>query len=777
MAALRARWFAPCVAALLGALPAVVEAREGDQVAILTVRINEDDRGEIPVLLRPGDVLLPVSKLRELWLEGAAARGRREAHQGQEYVSLRSLSPSISFQANEEELRLDLHADPSVLPATQVNLGMTAPAGLEYRSDTSVFLNYAPRLLNFSAVDAYGEVGLSAGKMQLWSAASYSGENGVVRGLSNATFDDRKSLRRVVVGDSFSSGGALGGGFHAGGVSVSRNFDLDPYFVRGPTLGASTLALTPSQLDVYVNGVLVRQQQVTPGPVHIQNLQGQSGSGVVRYVLRDVFGREQTLASPFYLSNGVLRAGIEEYTYTVGVKRESLGLASFDYTAPVALGRHRFGLTDRITAGGRLELGAGAASGGGSWTWLTPHGLLDLAFGLSHGGGAGGGAGAAAYSFQSSRGGVGFSVQGMSRRYATTSLKADDDRSLLQVGAFTSLSLGLRLSIGAQHSLAYQRDAGLAAQTSFTSTYQLSSGVALLGTFSRAGDDRGASRLEGLVTLSFNIDRLSAQVSTRARSNGADEATATVSHASQRILGHDVRANAVISEEALQRAQINGEYRSQRGTYGVVYGLERQGSQLRQTTILSTRGSIVWVPGVGVFASRPVGQAIGVLQLPGARGVRGYLNNQEIGRTDRDGNLLVPDLLPYYANRLSFADNDLPMAFQIEGTERQVAPPFRGAAVARFRVKRSLFFRGSVRVEEPGGALTAPAYGDLRVSTPEGPRESPIGKQGEIELEGLSPGEYPAEILHESGNCSFSLRVPEGAGPVVELGQVRCRRP
>ncbi|MCU0654505.1 MAG: fimbria/pilus outer membrane usher protein [Polyangiaceae bacterium] len=778
MAALRARWIALCVAVLLGHLPARdAHAREDDQVAILTVRINEEERGEIPVLLRSGDVLIPVSKLRELWLESVAARGRREGHQGQEYVSVSSLAPSVSFRTDEQELRLDLHADPSVLPETQINLGMTAPPGIEYRSDTSVFLNYAPRLLDFQRLDGYAEAGLSTGKMLLWSAASYAEERGLVRGPSHLIFDDHKSMRRVTVGDSFSSGGALGGGFHAGGVSVSRNFDLDPYFIRGPTLGASTMALTPSQLDVYVNGVRVRQQQVAPGPVTIQNLQGQSGAGVVRYVLRDVFGREQALASPFYLSNGVLRAGVEEYTYTVGVKRENLGLASFDYAAPVALGRHRVGLTDRSTVGGRLELGAGAASGGGTWTWLTPHGLLDLALGLSHGGGAGGAAGAASYSFQSPRGGLGVSAQTMSGRYATTSLRAEEDRPLLQFGAFSSLSLGSRATAGVQHSLSYLRDAGPTVQSSLTSTYLLASGITLLGTFSRLRSPREPSRLEGMITLSFNIDRTSAQIAARVRSDGADEALATLSHSSQRLLGHDLRAMAVHSDGAVQRAQAHGEYRGQHGVYALTYAMDRQGSRRQQTVILSTRGSIVWIPGVGVFASRPVGQALGVLRLPGARGVRGYLNNQEIGRTDRDGDLLIPDLLPYYANRLSFADNDLPLSFQIEGTERQLAPPFRGAAVAQFRVKRTLFHRATVRVEGPDGALSVPSYGDLQVSAPDQVVASPIGKLGEIELEGLPPGTYPAEILHERGGCSFALRIPEGAGPVVEMGEVRCKKP
>jgi outer membrane usher protein len=759
------------------ALLAPASASGAVQVAVLTVRVNEDQRGEIPVVLRGADVLIPTEQLGALWLEGVARRGRREFIEGREYVSLASLSPALSFRMDEQELALNLHTDPSMLPATKIDLRPTAPAGIDYRRDTSLFVNYAPRLLEFRAVDAHGEAGLSTSKGLFWSAASYSPTRGLVRGLSSATFDDRTTLRRIVVGDAFSSGGALGGGVHAGGITVSKNFDLDPYFVRGPTLGASTLALTPSQLDVYVNGVLVRQQPVAPGPVHIQNLQGQSGAGVARYVLRDVFGREQALASPFYLSNGILRASVDEYTYTVGVKREQLGLSSLGYTEPVALARHRVGLTSTTTVGGRFEMGSGAASTGATYARLTPYGLLDLALGASHAGGSGGFASAASYSFQSPGAGLGVLVQTLSPRYATTSLAPDQDRPLFQANVFASLSLGRRLNLGAQHAAAYHRDAGLHGLATLLSSYQIAPGITLLATFNRRVSQREGNSTDGMLTLSFNIDRTSAQLSAQARSRGSNQAIASVSRPLPRAQGYGYRTTATFRDQAIERAQGTAEYQGNHGAYAVSYEMERRSDQVFHHAILSTRGAVVWIPGVGVFATRPVGQAIGVLRLPGIAGVRGYLNNQEIGRTDRDGNLLIPDLLPYYANRVRLADEDLPLSHLIEETEKLVAPPFRGAAVAHFTTRRSLFFRGTILVQGPDGSASPPAYGDLRVSTPQGTVESPIGKQGEIELDGLQPGSYQAEILHKGEVCRFPLQVPDAPGPIVDLGTLRCTQP
>src|SRR5437763_823232 len=77
--------------------------------------------------------------------------------------------------------------------------------------------------------------------------------------------------------------------------------------------------LTPSTLDLYVNGVLVRQQQLAPGQFEVRNLPVPSGAGQVSYVVRDAFGRTQEFSSPYYATSGVLAEGISEYGYQLGL--------------------------------------------------------------------------------------------------------------------------------------------------------------------------------------------------------------------------------------------------------------------------------------------------------------------------------------------------------------------------------------------------------------------------------------------------------------------------
>ena len=141
-----------------------------------------------------------------------------------------------------------------------------------------------------------------------------------MRGLSSYIVDDLPHLRRWVAGDSVAAAGGLGGTVFLGGLSVSRNFDLDPYFVRYPTLSLAGAVTTPSTVDVYVNGALVRREPLPPGTFDLTNLSVPTGSGTTRVVIRDAFGQEHALTNPFYASTAVLGKGLQDYGYNLGFR-------------------------------------------------------------------------------------------------------------------------------------------------------------------------------------------------------------------------------------------------------------------------------------------------------------------------------------------------------------------------------------------------------------------------------------------------------------------------
>jgi outer membrane usher protein len=189
-------------------------------------------------------------------------------------------------------------------------------------------------------------------------------------------------------------------------------------------------------------------------------------------------------------------------------------------------------------------------------------------------------------------------------------------------------------------------------------------------------------------------------------------------------------------------------------------------------SLLSVAGGVAAIDGT-VFATRPLTDSFAVIRVPGVEGVRGYLNNQEVGRTNSRGDLPVPDLLAYYGNRLGIADQDIPLDHSVGATERTVATPFRGGAVVAFPVRRVQAVTGTVTLEI-GGAAVVPAYGQLVVSVDGHRFESPIGADGEYYLENLPVGRHIAVVEHEAARCSLTLDVPAGGGAVMTLSPLRC---
>ena len=85
--------------------------------------------------------------------------------------------------------------------------------------------------------------------------------------MSNITYDRREDLKRIVFGDFFASSGELGSTLNMGGISFSKNYKIDPYFIKYPEIGFSGLASLPSELEVYRDGVLIRKERILTGRV------------------------------------------------------------------------------------------------------------------------------------------------------------------------------------------------------------------------------------------------------------------------------------------------------------------------------------------------------------------------------------------------------------------------------------------------------------------------------------------------------------------------------
>ncbi len=328
--------------AIVGSLLAIAFAL-AEEAVILPLSINGVARGEAFALVGDaGDVWIATDALTSGEV-AIGSRGERRAHEGRQVVSLRSLAPYVTFELDLVSLELRLTVDPSVLSLYRFTRGLTRPENLESLPGRGGFLNYRATLASFEDVTAFVDGGWSMRGLLLYSSASLDPDGTLLRGMTNLTFDQPGKMRRITVGDTFARTDQLGGSLSLAGVTVAREFLLDPYFVRFPSLDLAGAVSTPSTVEVYLNGALVDRRALPPGRFVIDQLSLPAGRGAATVLVRDAFGGERMIVAPFYSSALVLEEGLSEYSYTVGFRRVNQGTESFDYDEPAALATHRWG--------------------------------------------------------------------------------------------------------------------------------------------------------------------------------------------------------------------------------------------------------------------------------------------------------------------------------------------------------------------------------------------------------------------------------------------------
>ena len=753
------------VESLLAAAAESLATSGEDLGAVFALQVNEIAKGDLLAVLRGRDVLVSVAGLEAAGLRGFA--GRREVIGGAVYVSLLSLTPAVGFTIDGRDVALKLTVSPDRFGPTRRDLGVGAPPGMILSRDSSAFLNYSLTSSDLETISGFGEAGWNVRGNLLYSSVSRGADGAFVRGLTNFTADDPSRLRRWTFGDTFAETGSLGGGAFVGGVSLSRNFELDPYFVRFPRFGLSGAVSTPSTVDVYVNGILVRREELPPGQFSLDNVPVSAGSGSTSLVVRDAFGNERQIASPYYFSTGVLAKGLSDYSYNVGLVRENLATESADYGRAAFLGRHRIGITDGLTVGARLEASRDLVSGGPTLTARLPFGEIELAAAASREKGVSGVAGSVGFAYVGRPVSFGAAVRALTDHYSHTSLPAALDRAVMEVQGFLGTQVTRGVSLAAQYRSSDRRDAGRRREGSLSGSARLTPRAHGYVSVARMQAERGNWTTGVSVGISYSLgSRTTARIGYE-RSDGQGLAVAEVRSPLTRSNGAGYLVSlrdGVDGPSGLARLQYQGDF----GRYEVSYDRLRGDG----TTTLNATGGLVAIGG-SVYATRAVQQSFALIRVPGVAGVRGFSSNQEVGRTGRSGDLLVTDLLSYYGNRVSISDQDVPMDHAIDATEKIVAPPHRGGALVSFPVRKVRSVTGIIAVRV-GPEVIVPASGELTLERDGVRNASPLGNGGEFYFEHLPAGRYPATVTYQGGTCRLVVSVPRSPGSFLDLGRLAC---
>jgi|CXWL01.1.fsa_nt_gi outer membrane usher protein len=566
-----------------------------------------------------------------------------------------------------------------------------------------------------------------------------------VRLETSWTWDFISSRTRAVVGDAIAPGGGAGAPFRFGGLQWGRDFSLDPSFVTFPLPSLRGEAATPSTVDLYVDGALRARTRVDAGPFEIDDAPIVAGAGMAQLVVTDVLGRQQTIGASFYASPILLREGLSAFTLAAGAEREGFGRASADYGRAFALGAYRVGVTNSLTAEARLEAADDLALlGGGVALAAQPFGELSVRGAVSDGDA---GPGALA--------GIGWSRVGPVLMWAADVEFASDDFARLgEAGPLPPRRA--RATFGVQFD-----EFGSVSLTGTSQDMRASPHVETLSfAYSPPSSRLGALALSALyVDDGEPFTSLSVSLVRAFGEHGSAIVSAQSEHGAMSVLARAQSSTPVAGGWGWRVSTSQGEverYDAAVSLRGTSFEARVEASSANGADGL--RGqyetALVWIGGT-VSQARPIRGSFALVDV-GAADVAVRRDRQVVGRSNRDGRLLVTDLRAYEANRLGFELDDLPMSAVVSADEVLVRPAARSGALVRFPIH--LAEAAEVRVVDAEGAPLR--EGTILVRDVDGAR-FPIGRDGRAYISGVTgaatltaSGEGACRIMMDVGDLA-----------------------
>lgn len=509
------------------------------------------------------------------------------------------------------------------------------------------------------------------------------------------TYDDREAMRQYRVGDLVTGGLTWTRPTRLGGVQIRRDFGLRPDLVTLPIPGLSSSAALPSTVDVYINGTQAYSTDVDPGPFRLANLPIVTGRGTARVVVRDASGRETVSESAFYTSDQLLAPGLFDYSAELGFGRTFYGQESFSYDSrPMGSGSVRYGFSETTTIEGHAEAGGGLINAGaGVVQAVGARSLVSLAASASR---SDNGEGASAHLAVETQ----IGPARLRGRVQHSFGEYDDIASIIDQAArsdFGPLSVPLptrppRMSAQASISVPIPRSRGSvslgyaqsetaggerAQIVSFTWNQPVRKGSGTLYAAGFTDLARGQTSIYAGYTHAFG-----GGTSASLAGSGPDGARGAVS------LNHNGGREIGSTSWALEAGMgvddtVRAAGRIRHRTASAEYTASTSGGVDRATRADAQMDGAVVLAGEGLFFANRITDSFAIVDV-GAPEVDVTHENRPVGRTGRNGKLLVSDLRAFQENRIAIDPSNLPINTSINATREIVVPGQRVGVNVRF---------------------------------------------------------------------------------------------
>jgi outer membrane usher protein len=764
-------------------------------------------RGDIQVMLSPTKEALKVDAAPVL--QELAGRVRpdilehlRAALDPQGQLSLPQLQAlGLEADFDEQQLELRVAVPPAVRRASTIDLfSARPPPGAERALAPSAFSTYVNLRSGLDYVEQSpngGGQGLQPFRMDFEGAVNL--RNWVVEG--NASFtqdapnpwrrgdwrlvrDDPERRIRAALGDLAYPTTGLQNFQPLVGLTVARNFSLQPYRITQPRGRTSFFLQTPSKVEVLVNGQPVQSLQLPAGPHSVQDFLFASGSNEVVLRITDDVGRVEIIQLSFFFASRLLAAGEQEFAYSAGFpSRPGETGPAYDTRRPAFSLFHRVGLSDTFTAGLNVQGNAPQQLLGAESVWATPVGIFQPDVALSRVQGIGVGYAAR----------LGYFYYGEPGTAGGTWALAVQHRS----PAFAALgSLDPHNAVAWDLSVRYSRRLLWGMSGGVGGSYQIS-----------RGHNRNLSGVNLLLSKPFG--RFGGADLTLERRDTLGGRTEHRAFLSVTVLLTDARQSFRTSHDTFSgTSRADWQYTAQNpvggldGNLGVqrrphdysVFGTARYNwsradmSLSQDVTTPSTptehtdsrtsfRFATALLYADGQFAvSRPVQDSFAIVashpDLKGQTIGVDPLRDTYTATIDRLGPAVLPNLGSYQVRNVIIDAPELPPGYELGPGVYLLRPTYRSGTVIRVGTGATVLLSGILETAE--GTPVALQAGEI-VSVSELPLQ-PIAfftnRRGKFSLEGLRPGTYDMRLFSDPPSA-VRFDIPQGKVGVYDIGTLR----
>ncbi|WPM29183.1 fimbria/pilus outer membrane usher protein [Pseudomonas sp. P1B16] len=764
--------FGPCLVLADDLPPPPTEmSATADATLYLDLLVNQMPKAElVPVQQRAGRLYLGSDVLRAA---GISLPGEPQGELALDAV------PGLHTDYDSANQRLLLQVPPAWLPGQQVGDRSLYPAS-DARSSFGVLFNYDLYLNDPDEGGTYLAAWNEVRLFDSWGTFSSTGQwrqsfngaqadqtrQGFLRYDSTWRFTDEQRLLSYEAGDFVTGALPWTSSVRVGGLQLSRDFGARPDLVTYPLPAFAGEAAVPTSLDLFINGYKSSTTELQPGPYTLTNVPFINGAGEAVVVTTDALGRQVSTTLPFYVTSSLLQKGLSDFSVAAGSLRRDYAVRDFSYGPGVASGSLRYGLSDSFTLESHIETSESLLLGGlGGNMRVGNFGVLNAALAQSQFEGEKGHQVALGYQYNSQR--IGFSYQRLQRYgdYADLSRVDSPDMQLSQRSEQATVSLNLNEygSLGAGY---FDVRAG---DGSRTRLINLSWSKSLWGNTSiylsgnrEVGDSQWAVQAQLVIPFDFNG---TLAMSVERSKEGEDLQRVNYSRAVPvgGGVGYNLGYATGGNRDAYRQADATWRLQSvqlQAGVYG---------SSGEMTRWADASGSLVWMD-AGVFAANRIDDAFVVVSTNGYADVPVRYENQQIGRTDSNGHLLVPYSSGYYRGKYEIDPMDLPPDILAPEVEQRVAVRRGSGYLLEFPIKRVL----AASIELVDSNQQVIKLGS-RVTHGESGSQAVVGWDGLVYLENLSPHNRLQVALEGGGHCQVEFDLPESAGSIPLIGPLVCR--